>query len=89
MTKREEKLKKSAEEYFQLADVDRSVGGVSKPPLSDNASVSILLITAPRSAPTGYLVRVLAELHRQAQVGLSLLYAIQITILRTCTGDLS
>ena len=87
--KMQEKLKKSAEEYFQLADVDRSVGGDSKPPLSDNASVSILLITAPRSAPTGYLVRVLAELHRQAQVGLSLLYAIQITILRTCKGDLS
>ena len=85
----QEKLKKSAEEYFQLADVDRSVGGDSKPPLSDNASVSILLITAPRSAPTGYLARVLAELHRQTLVGFSLLYSIQVTILRTCKGDLS
>jgi hypothetical protein len=81
VAKREEKLKKSADDYLQLDDVDRSVGGYSAPPLSDNASVSILLITAPRSAPTGYLARVLAELDRQAQVGLSLLYSIQSVFL--------
>ena len=34
--------------------------------------LSILLITAPRSSPTGYLLRVLAELHRQGQGALPL-----------------
>ena len=61
----QESLKVQAEEYMKDAQDLRSI---SNSKLAKPRSMSIMVITAPRSSPTGYLVRVLAQLHRQAQV---------------------
>ena len=65
VAEKQESLKVLAEEYMKDAQDLRSI---SNSKLANTRSMSILVITAPRSSPTGYLVRVLAQLHRQAQV---------------------
>ena len=54
----------SAEEYFHQHGGDRTTNGYDGPSLN----IQILVITASRSSPAGYLVRVLAELTRQTEV---------------------
>jgi hypothetical protein len=86
-------MRLSAEEYFQQNVSGRNVPVDADPPLSDrNVPVDadppliahILVITAPRSSPAGYLARVLAELHRQTEVlvtsGHSLQHSLHIVV---------